>query len=393
MDFQNVTDLCRDFEEFLNLRQVKTDQIFESRCTLQMILRVILFLYSILGGSLQAQERFEFYQGVRQMGMGGASVAVVNDETALLLNPAALGKLRDHFVTVFDPEVALGGHVERVAGFDVMKLQDPQASLNMLNNGHQNRFLSSRAQVFPSIVVPNFGLGFFGRQQMNAQIDSETGEFLYNSLEDFSVVGGVSFRFWQGRLKLGVNARVTNRIEISERTDVNETNLSRSGMAREGIGVGTDIGLILTAPWQWLPTLSAVWRDVGTTSYSWRDGMLLGDGERDRPSVTDESLDLGLAIFPIIGKYARWTWTIEYRDLLTQHEVSNQLSRFHFGGEANIADSVFVRAGVNQGYWTAGVELATPFVQFQLATYGTEVGLRDQRREDRRYNFKVSYRF
>ena len=55
--------------------------------------------------SAEARELHEFYNGVRCLGMGGACAAVVNDETALLVNPAALGKLRDYYGTILDPEV------------------------------------------------------------------------------------------------------------------------------------------------------------------------------------------------------------------------------------------------------------------------------------------------
>ena len=59
----------------------------------------VIFMGSFANLSLHAMERREFYNGVRGLGMGGASVGVVNDETALLLNPAGMGKLRNAFVT------------------------------------------------------------------------------------------------------------------------------------------------------------------------------------------------------------------------------------------------------------------------------------------------------
>ncbi len=67
--------------------------------------RVLPILLLMCGTHVYAQERYETYNGVRMLGMGGAGVATVNDETALLVNPAALGKLRDVFVTIVDPEV------------------------------------------------------------------------------------------------------------------------------------------------------------------------------------------------------------------------------------------------------------------------------------------------
>ena len=59
---------------------------------------------------VQARERYEFYNGVRQEGMGGASIGVVNDETSLMSNPANLGKLRDSYLTLVDPELTVSGN-------------------------------------------------------------------------------------------------------------------------------------------------------------------------------------------------------------------------------------------------------------------------------------------
>src|SRR5690606_29390180 len=96
-----------------------------------------------------------------------------------------------------------------------------------------------------------------------------------NYRNDLTAVMGVNFKLWGGRIKLGANARVINRVEINEVLPSTSTNLKRADLADEGIGVASDIGLILTAPWKWLPTVAAVWRDVGGTSYHHSRGMLL----------------------------------------------------------------------------------------------------------------------
>jgi hypothetical protein len=48
---------------------------------------------------------------------------------------------------------------------------------------------------------------------------------------------------------------------------------------------------------------------------------------------------------------------------------------------------------MNQGYWTAGLELAVYNYQMQFATYGEEIGTKDTTKEDRRYVAKFSWRF
>ena len=119
----------------------------------------------------QALERYEFYNGIRSLGMGGARIAVVNDETAVLVNPAGLGRLRDHFVTIVDPEVSYGTKTRAVVGADVLAIVDPSDMVSKLQDSEGNH-AHVKAQVFPSLVFPNFGIGLLSKYEMNAEYDS-----------------------------------------------------------------------------------------------------------------------------------------------------------------------------------------------------------------------------
>ena len=338
-----------------------------------------------------AAETYEFYNGVRSLGMGGARVAVVNDETALLVNPASLGKLRDNFITLIDPELEIGQDTELITGTNLLGFLDPQTTLNLTLARPEKR-LHQRAQLFPSLVFPNFGLGLYARYSTDAEVDATLTNLEMNYRNDYAAVLGFNFRLFDGRVKLGFNARAINRVEVS-RTDIDATStaLTLSGLASEGFGVGVDTGLVLTAPWSWLPTLAAVYRDVGGTTYDVNDGMFLSTSTR--PASTPGTVDVGLAVFPIMGKRSRSTVSVEYRDVLTAGEVADFNERLHYGFEINLADAFFVRGGMNQNYWTAGLELAMLRYQFQVATYGEEIGDSTAKRQDRRYVGKFAFRF
>lgn len=354
--------------------------------------RTHLFWLIFLSFPALAGERYEFFNGVRALGMGGASVAVVNDETALLTNPAALGKLRDYFITVIDPEISVSAAAEQIAGTELIKMIQPQEALNrcLLD---PNKHLQERAQIFPSIVVPNFGFGVFGKYEVNAEVDSTSNTFLYDYTNDFAMVFGFNLRLFNGIMKIGANARVTNRAEV-RRDDIatTETALSLKDLAAEGLGIGSDVGTIIALPVALLPTLAIAYRDVGRTSYSFRDGMFMNTDDR-RPESTAESVDVALAIYPILGKRMRSSWTVEYRDVLTYSDETDQMRRLHAGVEFNFADAFFMRAGMNQRYWTAGLELSMMNYQFQGATYGEDIGVAGNSREDRRYVVKFAFRF
>lgn len=338
-----------------------------------------------------AGERYEFYNGIRALGMGGAGVATVNDETALLVNPAGLGKLRDYYITLFDPELEAGSNSQKLIGTDVMGVMEPQKALDRTNK-FPDKHLHEKAQFFPSIVVPNFGFGVYGRWQVDAAVDSESNTFLFDYTRDYAAVFGFNFRIWNGIIKLGANARVVDRLQI-QRNDIDpaSTDLDWRTMAGSGMGVASDAGLILTAPVAWLPTLAATYRDIGRTSYTWRSGSYSSTDVK--PESTPETIDAAISVSPILGKRFRSTWTAEYRDVMDVHEEKEPMRRVHAGVEFNYADALFLRGGMNQRYWTAGVELAIINYQFQAATYGEDIGTPDTPKEDRRYVVKFSFRF
>lgn len=341
--------------------------------------------------SAYAGERYEFYNGVRALGMGGAAVAVVNDETSLLYNPAGLGKLRDFFITVADPEVAVGEKTERIAGLQFMQMSNPQTALNKaLPKPDLHNHV--RLQVFPSLVVPNFGIGLFAKYETNAEYDTSTNKFKYDYTNDYAGVFGFNFRLFGGIIKWGFSGRIMNRVEV-RRDDIDpaSTNLSLSSLGSEGLGIAADSGLMITAPVAYLPTLAAVYRDIGRTSYNFRDGMFLNTSTK--PDSTPETLDVALAIYPILGRRWRSTWTIEYQDVLTFSQETSHTRRTHAGVEFNYADALFLRFGMNQRYFTTGFELSVDNYQFQAAYYGEEIGTAAKPRGDDRYVVKFAFRF
>ena len=118
-------------------------------------------------------ENLEFYQGVRQLGMGGAGIALVNDETSLFTNPAGLGKLRDFIFTIFDLEVdGSSKSLDLALEGNSAELLEVQGLLSRLKKGkHQGEHFHFRSQVSPSLVIPNFGLGVLAKYEINGLVD------------------------------------------------------------------------------------------------------------------------------------------------------------------------------------------------------------------------------
>lgn len=355
---------------------------------------ILLIVFLVCGNLSLAAERYEFYNGVRQLGMGGVAVATVNDETALMLNPAGLGKLRNSILTVLDPEIEGGGDYYgtlKSHEFNFFDLFSPQGLLDALNKNKDHHY-HFKQQFFPSFVLPNFGLGVLANWNYDAEVVSEDDEFLFRYRNDFSAIMGFNMRLFEGRVKLGVTGRYIHRVEVDSEEDPESKDLKLSELADEGTGVAADVGLLLTGPWLYLPTIGAVLRDVGNTSYTLGGGMIYGG--RPAPETTKQTVDVGFSITPILANHVRLQIAGEYRDVMDAYEEKNPIRRMHAGMELNFSDHIFFRGGYNQGYWTAGVEIAYLSTQLQLASYGEEIGDKDgPSREDRRYVFKFVFRF
>lgn len=347
----------------------------------------LFILFSTVTIRVDATERFEFFNGVRALGMGGVQISTVNDETALLANPAALGKLRDHFVTVFDPEIDMSQDSYDSFSLDVWSGLQPDNVLTKLN-ADNSLVISNRLQVFPSLVLPNFGFGALGKYRISGRITGGNYELDYQS--DYAAVLGFNFRLFDGRMKLGFNTKVINRSEIKATLPTSTTNISVAANGKEGLGIGMDIGMILTAPWKALPTLSVVARDFGNTSFS-SDGIF--NTTAQKPDTILQTYDLGVAFFPIMGKKTRTSIALEMRDATNVQGVDDTTKLYHFGMEFNFFDSIFLRLGAHQRYYTAGLEFAVENYQLQFATYGEEVGTAATSEESRRYVVKFAYRF
>jgi hypothetical protein len=354
-----------------------------------MVLSVSAVLFNCRA---QAQAERHFYTGVRQLGMGGAYVDTVNDESAILLNPAALGRLRETTLVAIDPEVSGSTNDTKVVKLsEVPQLLNPQDILNALNSAnHYGTPYFAKAQIFPSFVTTNFGLGLNIKYQMFQEIQPGGTKYNLYYVKDYAPAMAYNMRLYGGIIKMGVSARLVDRTEIDEQSIAVPSTVSVTGNGAEGLGLGIDFGLILTAPIDYLPGIAIVSHDLGTTSFDLSHGMF--SRTNSRPEAVGRNTDAGVSISPILGKGVRSTFTAEVQNIEGFKTESDFLRHFHAGGELNFYDFAFLRLGLNQRYWTAGAEFATEDIQIQVATYGEDVGVSPAHQEDRRFVAKVVFR-
>lgn len=356
----------------------------------------ILISFLLWPHNAHSKEIREFYNSIRGLSMGDTSVATANDETALPLSPAGLGKIRDYYGTIFDPELEFSKNVNTVYQEKAFTqpLDIPSVRDSLLIS--PDTYYHARAQLFPSFVAKNFGIGILARRTLDAKVNTLKTQMETFYRDDLALVLGYNFRIWGGRIKVGFNTKLISRIEVDEDTldpnsDVSLGNLASTGTAKEGVGLSTDAALILTAPWTYLPSIGAVVHDVGGTTFDKSYNNRLST--ISRPTALKQDMDIGASISPILSNHIRSTISIEYQHALTATSIDDPQKQYHAGAEINFGDIFFVRAGYNQRYWTGGLELASESFQIQIGSYGEEVGTAAIPLEDRRYGAKISIRF
>jgi len=359
--------------------------------TVDMAGRIFIIMMMMTASwTVTAHEVREFYNGARALAMGGASIAVANDETSLALNPAGLGKLRDIYGTILDPEIETSDNLlnlYRSSPFGGMF--EPEKIVRSLSENLGTTY-HAKATMFPSFVAKNFGIGLIRRNTLDARVD-DTGTLMNTFYQDdMALLLGFNLKMWGGRIKLGATGKFISRIEIDKDLPVSGP-LDIASNASEGAAVGADIGLNLTAPVVWLPTLSAVVRDVGGTRFSAGSGLRMSTA--NRPNAMKQDVDVALAVFPIHSQDSRSVFTAEYRKIGEAATATDKTRYSHLGYEYNYGDTYFFRMGMNQKYWTTGFEIASEYTQFQIAYYGEDIGSDGDSEEQRRLVMKFTFRF
>ena len=168
--------------------------------------RCAFLILSIFSASSQANnEWFELYNNTRSLGMGGCSVAVSSDETALYRNPANLGSIRDVYGTFFDPEFeASSNFVQQVSSSFTGKAFEIDAIKTVLDTNRQT-YYHAKAQISPSIVRRNVGFGLLYKNDVSAETEATGTAMDIKYQSDMALVLGSNLRLLDGRIKLGAN--------------------------------------------------------------------------------------------------------------------------------------------------------------------------------------------
>ena len=339
--------------------------------------------------ALSLDEYFNLYDSPQGLAMGNAFTADAEGHAANYYNPAGLAKANkrrtETILFAFDGIPSFSGLSTAVEArtFGMYHLLDEVQS-------NPTRYHYNRFNVLPGYSRRGFAAAILGTYEFAARSDGNDVDI--NSHVDVIPTIGFGTNLAGNVLKLGVTLKAVMRNELKgvyAHSQISGGEAQIAPQMAEGLGFGGDIGMMMTLPNRYLPTLGVVWKDVLNTRFS--HSNILNKRASGTPSPIEQSVNAAFSIHPIIGRGLRGTISVEVKHI-EQTEVALR-KRLHLGFELAGYRSLFFWGGLNQLYLTAGVGLRVPGGNLEVGTYSQEVGEGDAYEESRRLFFRYTLSF
>jgi hypothetical protein len=359
------------------------------------------------------------YQAARALGMGDAFVAVANDYSAVLYNPAGLARRTDGQVNLsFDVGATskfleLSKQITTAQNTPGTEAEKQQAIMAVINATAGNTYGLRVTGPNGIWARPNWGIAFIPADvTVQMDIHNQVGPSINTTVYADSTLAYAYARDFDwipdSRFSMGITGKFVNRGYFSKPVTAMEAavdpNLVKSTDLQEGYTVDADIGALWTPniPSEgWLsllsltkPTFGAVVRNVGEIGFG-QSLKLINKEKTLAPEKLYRVLDLG----------SRWEypalWIFGGRGTLDIRDIGHPLFSLKKGLHAGLEFDWTVfswwkghyNVGVNEGYLTAGIGAELAWFNLDLVTYSEDVGPYDSPQESRSYMARLNLDF
>jgi hypothetical protein len=205
-------------------------------------------------------------------------------------------------------------------------------------------------------------------------------------ISDVGLGAGYAHPFLENNLLVGASAKYIYRQSLAQEYTIADLNDKLGDTIKDeldkGNGILVDLGVIYK-----LSKFQFANSRVGISANN-----LIGGGLGDAEDAT-QHVDIGYAQ-DVEFSFTTATFAVDYVDIFNQFKQDSDIAkRLRLGAECKFLEMLFVRAGLYQGYLTAGLNVEAKFARLDLLTYAEEVGAYAGQRPDRRYAFRFVFGF
>ncbi|HIE26699.1 TPA: hypothetical protein EYP66_05395 [Candidatus Poribacteria bacterium] len=333
---------------------------------------ILVFLF---GTFIVAAEDAVFIEGVRSIGMGGAFVAVADDENLLFFNPAGLVNIDDSRLSIYG--LRLGINTDTVETVEnLVSSRSKAGSWRKLSEKSVNKLsefepLGNISGPFEIVYIrPHFAFAFLDMAKNKAKYSYIEGksDVLISSRVDF--IGAISCgvgpyhlheRYLPGGLSIGGTTKYISRSWIAENHIWDLTGFKPT--AKIGRGLGFDLGILYEIRDNLNLGLSI--RDFSGTKLMWREKLVNRSLKVEKSiSKTNISKDFTL------GMCYKPDWEIPYwlSDAIFALDIGAFrlfFKELHFGSEVKLFHHLFLRAGFGDGFrFGVGIRTQILFIDY-----------------------------
>jgi hypothetical protein len=339
------------------------------------------------------------YQSVRSSGMGGLKLTTGLYDDNFFGNPARVLANPTWRVTLFDPMVETSRstitNIGDIASADGDTLSGIGGTAGRNNHGRL-QFSTPAVYIAKGERKWAMALGLLTSVQFDVALRNSY-QIAPGAVVDVGPALTIGRTFFADeRLGIGITPHITSRVattsDITLAQIIGGQSLKPEDSGGAGTHVDADIGATYKLPFSWkefdFDTAFAVNNILGG-KYSNLKSLRISDGAT-LPPAQPRTYGFGLAARrDVWGKFRKTVFGLEFQNL-GNNPNGSIFRTIHLGGETNWR-RIAVRAGLNQGYWAAGVGFDLWVLNLDVSSYGEELSLNAGGLEDRRYALKVAF--
>ncbi len=359
-----------------------------------------LIIFNFVAAQSFAGEIIRQYRGSRSLGMGGVVTTTGMYDEALFGNPALHAIPETWKVSIINITGEANTHiisdVSKLSSFGSASGGDMIAKVadsGIIGHNEHERVSNVTGVYIPHFFSANnsFAFGLFINQMSNIHFRTNI-DLDFQGLVDAGPAAGFARKFMDGSLMVGINLRAIYRIgadRIFKPTDfLSGKKLAVSEIGGQGMGIDGDIGGYYKIPLE-LPivrfSVGASINNVAASNYDLAFKTVVKKINATPPkNYTNANFGLRFDFDDLLLLQDNKA-SIEVQNMGAYNQPISNWKRVHAGVETRLLKFLSLRAGLNQGYYTAGVGFNLPVLKLDIATYGEEIGTNAGMLEDRRY--------